>query len=170
MVGLGFPDGHQDLNGSEKVVDLFGNPVAQESRVSESRVGQAAEFFACGVLSGLGYQVYHVPSVGYDALLDVGGRILRLQIKGRAKGPAYKYICQYEESKGDWRGKERVRRPIDRRDADLLALVALDLRRVWFRAVPVDGIISAHVSRRMLLSPDAEYQSLQTALAEIVRG
>lgn len=110
--------------------------------------------------------VHHVPSVGYDALLDVSGKVLRVQIKGTVSNKGrYSYTCKVETGRPD--GKKRITRSLDRRDADLLALVSLDSRRVVFRVVPASGTTTEYVAASEFKIDEIEALSMRQALSDL---
>lgn len=102
---------------------------------SDLAAGTAGEHLVCADLLLAGYRAFFTDqNCPYDIAVDLGGRLIRLQVKStrspkatpqrRSHIPAYQWHVRRA-------GKGR-RRLYGADDFDLLALVALDIRRVAF--------------------------------------
>lgn len=96
-------------------------------------IGQAGEHLVCADLIMQGYRAHLAePSAPYDVVLDTGDRLLRVQVKAttaQTPRPSGRPCYQFELRRRH--GKQRV--GYDSNDFDLVALVALDIRRVGYQ-------------------------------------
>lgn len=134
------------LTESSRVVDLFGHIPEQvvQSDDSKNVLGRVAEFLACAAICEMGYRAIHAPGAGYDVLVDDLEGIWRLQVKAASKSDqrVYRGSAQVEKSAHvDGNLRRRFRRAATQDDCDVIALVAMDLRRVVF--LPVSEITQA---------------------------
>jgi len=135
----------QNLNLFQTVIE----EVEGDVELSNDLVGRAAEFLTCSVLSELGVFVHHVPCAGYDLIAECAGTMLRIQVKARSaptpgtKNGGYGFKASRENRSSRIRG-QRASRPLDRRDCDIIALVALDKRRAIF--LPVEKACTGSIS------------------------
>lgn len=144
------------------VHDLFGALHAEEPKnFSANVIGTVAEFLACAALAEMGYVVHHVPSAGYDVICDADGTLIRVQVKGvsRSEGRLYRTSCSIEHGSKAIGGnlRKRIRVPLTSKHCDVIALVAIDRRRVLFLSVDdvsVSGTLACAVSD--FAHPDAE--------------
>lgn len=142
-------------------------------------LGKAAEHIACADIILEGHRCY--PSdqgLPYDLVLDSGGRMLRVQVKaacftkninaqGRNERIAYSFSARRRGRFGSQRLTES--------DCDLMAFVALDIRRVAYLALrdvgqtvqllPPDGEFQTRLSRRLCMQIDK--LPLSAALARL---
>lgn len=150
-----------------QVFDLFGETLPRvearepSSDLSNDLKGRAGEFLACAALAELGVVAYHVPSPGFDVIAQVGTRLLRVQVKARSKvtvngdgiiGGTYGFSTSVEDRKTQGRGKRTL--SID--ECDVVACVAMDLRRVLFLHISDISASSSAISRREFEMPDIE--------------
>lgn len=145
------------------VVDLFPELAPQQDAPaigSNNILGDVAEFLACAAIAEMGHKVHHVPSTGYDLIADVSGVLFRIQCKGlhRTIGKRSHVTCQVEH--GTTVGanmRRRIRRAMNSDDCDVIAVVAIDRRRVVFVSAssltPGGGI---SVSNSDFIHDDAE--------------
>lgn len=136
------------------VVDMFGHvvPDTRQDRV-RTRVGEAGEYYAAYALSLLGVQV--LPATGvcaaYDLVADVGGRLLRVQVKGTGStNPKGRYDFTIERGKAS-------RRPLSADECDVLALVAVNIPAVVFRPA------SEYVGQTTTTVQQSEFRNLPPA-------
>ena len=94
-------------------------------------LGQAGEHLAASVLSQIGVQVMLAPTRGCDLLAYSAPDFWRVEVKATAQ-PVKNRPPQYAFS--TTRGN-RVKHLIEAADCDLVAFVALDVRRVVFRHI-----------------------------------
>ncbi len=98
-------------------------------------IGQAGEYLVCSDLILRGYQAHlTAPGSPYDIVLDTGDQLLRVQVKttccrssrpdGRKGRERYRFEMRRRH------GKRRVE--YDEVGLDLVALVALDIKRVGY--------------------------------------
>jgi hypothetical protein len=66
-----FPDVEQDCTDDQLDGDFL----------DSSRLGRYAEFMVCAELTRLGYHAIHVDAPGFDIILSIDGRSLRVQVK-----------------------------------------------------------------------------------------
>lgn len=118
---------------SDKLSEMVKDPIFS------IELGKAAEYLVCADIILHGYRCY--PSdqgLPYDLVIDVDGRLLRVQVKsasyakncnakGRAERIAYTYNVRA-------RGRSRKGRLSDRH-CDLVAFVALDTRQIAYLAL-----------------------------------
>lgn len=111
---------------------------AGDSRdVSDLAAGTAAEHIVCADLLLAGYRAFLADqNCPYDVAVDVDGRLVRIQVKAtrcpRSIPQRREHVAAYM-----WhvrRAGKGGRRVYDGSDFDLLALVALDIRRIAYLA------------------------------------
>jgi len=109
----------------QNVFDLFPEETSTETEgeLTTSQLGRYAEFMVCAELTKLGYYVQHCDAPGFDVILVVEKRSLRVQVKSTSsvkEGRCYWTCskCRYSDRDMNNRG----RRAIDKSDADLIAL------------------------------------------------
>lgn len=109
--------------------------LAEGIEVTDLAAGLAAEHLVCAELLLAGYRAFLADqSCPYDVAVDVGGRLVRIQVKAtraqrtlkqtRAKNPAYMWHVR--------RAGKGGKRLYAENEFDLLALVALDCRRIAY--------------------------------------
>ena len=103
----------------------------ENKKINNTLTGDAGEFLTLYHLARLGFKCHHVPSVGYDLLVENENSIKRISVKARnSVGVAgYGFRTHVEVGRsGNNRGtKENILIY-----ADIVACVALDLERVVF--------------------------------------
>lgn len=107
------------------------------NEISDLSCGLVGEHLVCADLILKGYRAFRTEQTcPYDVAVDHGGRIVRVQVKA-ARGPRR---CT-SESGGKWnpaymwstrRAGKRGRREYPLNEFDVLALVAVDIRRVAY--------------------------------------
>jgi len=127
--------------------------------LSAKHIGTAGEHLTCSVLFTFGWSPSIVDAEGMDIIAVRNQDILRLQVKSTLKkNDTWSY--QWQTS------KSFPKRPLTIEDCDVVACVALDLRKIIF--FPID-IISKQLTRRVALSkmlpPTIEEDSWETALS-----
>lgn len=111
-------------------------------------VGIAAEHLVCADLLLLGYKAFLADQCcAYDVAVDVGGKLVRIQVKA-TRGPR---PLPQRRTSGNvaymWhvrRAGKAGRRTYGDDDFDLLALVALDVRRIAYLP-PSDQRMTVHI-------------------------
>ena len=98
-------------------------------------IGKAAEHLVCADLLTLGYQAFlSEQGLAYDVIVDIDGRLIRVQVKGTvglraipqraAYTPAYLWHVR--------RAGKGGRRVYRENEFDMLALVALDTKQIAY--------------------------------------
>lgn len=111
-------------------------------------VGKAAEYLVCADLILAGYSAFLTDQgCPYDIVADVSGRLLRIQVKSTAqprpipgaaqRGPSYIFHCR--------RSGHRGLKTVGNHEFDLLALVALDIRKVAYLTIGPHVLRSIHL-------------------------
>lgn len=101
-------------------------------------IGKAAEHIVCADLILSGYRVFLTDQgLPYDVVVDLDGRLLRIQVKGTARprpvpgrpgsGPSYMFSIR--------RAGKGARRLVGNDEFDIVDLVALDIRTVAYLAI-----------------------------------
>lgn len=99
--------------------------------LSENAVGQAGEWIAAAALIELGVQVMVSPTTGCDLLAYAGKRYWRVEVKSTKKPESSdKKIYRFNTTRGSAK-----KGPIANQECDIVALVSLEKRRVFFRHV-----------------------------------
>lgn len=124
------------------------------SDVDKSITGIAGEYLVCADLALQGFRAYRVDGLPYDVVVDYRGRVIRLQVKStfglqpnlltRKKVPSYLW---YVRRCGD--DSKKLYEP---GAFDVLALVALDIRRVAYMR-PIGDAATIHIRQ-----PGVEYK------------
>ena len=101
--------------------------------ISNNQKGRVGELIACAAIESLGWAGVVCPSEGYDLVAMLGGSIVRVQVKStlgpRQDREKYKFIS----SSG-----KNVKVKLDASSVEILALVALDVRLVYFKPIIID--------------------------------
>lgn len=118
--------------------------------------GTAAEFFVLYKISMMGFAATHMPKTGFDLVLDVKGRLLRVQVKARSchvsRGKLYGFkTCKEVGRSGKNRGVNTV---LSESDCDIVAFVALDIEKVSFLHVSEINSLSSYLSCDDFMSCD----------------
>jgi hypothetical protein len=104
----------------------------------ELAIGAAGEHLVCADLLALGYSPARVESAPYDLAVDVGDRLMRLQVKSTRVPRPFPQTKQRHVTGYIWttrRGKG-ARRPYERSEIDGLAVVALDRGLIAYIPAP----------------------------------
>ena len=136
---------------------------------SEVQIGRAGELVASGVIEAIGYRTVLCQQASFDMLLmRDDGTHYRVEVKTtmRAKG----------DPRRDGRGATRyswntatgsgAKTRLDPSSVDLLCLVALDRRRVYFKTVFDHTVLRYNLNEEKVLGVD-EARQLEDALTEI---
>ena len=95
---------------------------------SEVVVGQAGEYLVASVFYEMGVQCVVAPTQGFDLVAFDNGEVYRVEVKTASKNYAIKKsLYSFSTSRGS-KSKKRI----SAETCDVLALVALPLRRVFF--------------------------------------
>lgn len=110
---------------------------------SALELGKAAEHLVCADLILLGHRAFlSDQGLPYDVVVDLGGRLIRIQVKGacfarncsarsRVERVTYSFFVRRVGKSG--------RKRLSDADCDLVALVALDIRVVAYLPIQVCG-------------------------------
>lgn len=103
--------------------------------ITDLQAGKAGEYLVCADLISLGYIAY--PSeqgLQYDVVCDVGGRLLRIQVKStRTKQPVPQRVNRTQSYLFHVRRFGKMgRKSYTNKDLDIVALVALDKKLVAY--------------------------------------
>lgn len=119
-----------------------------EDATDYSQVGRYVEFLVCAELTKLGYFVTHCDAPGFDILLVADGKPFRVQVKSSHK---------VEDGRCIWRtrvtmtgtGKQRIKRPLTKADADIVALYHCQFDRMIFAPISKcsTGIVDLPISQ-----------------------
>lgn len=157
-----------------EVYDLFGSVSSETATgldIHNDFIGRAGEFIVCAVLSEMGVFVHHVPSAGYDLIAEIDGELVRIQVKSRTYAnckSAYGFNASKELNKARNAGLKRQGRPLDKRDCDILACVAMDRRKVIFLPVSAIGSVrNVSVAISEFEIPNIELVSWTKVMQEI---
>lgn len=127
--------------------------------LSAKHIGTAGEHLACSVLFTFGWSPSIIDAEGMDIIAVRNQDILRIQVKSTLKLiDGYGYQWQVSKS--------LPKKPLTIDDCDIVACVALDLRKIAF--FPID-VISKQLTRRIALSKmiadDIEQRTWEEALS-----
>ena len=99
--------------------------------VHETAIGQAGEWIAAAALIELGVQVMVSPTSGADLPAYQGERFWRVEVKSTKKPESgEKNVYRFNTTRGSAK-----KQPIDSYECDIVALVSLEKRRVFFRHI-----------------------------------
>ena len=101
----------------------------RNSLVHETAIGQAGEWIAAAALIELGVQVMVSPTSGADLLAYSGERFWRVEVKSTIKPETNKKVYRFNTTRGSAK-----KSAIDS-DCDIVALVSIQKRRVFFRHI-----------------------------------
>jgi len=96
---------------------------------SAVRTGRIGELITMAVLEKMNVDTVHHPTEGFDLVAFPGRHIVRIEVKAATtleeQRQQYSFIA----------GKGKEKRIIDLSDCDIIAFVAVDLNRVYFKSV-----------------------------------
>jgi len=135
---------------------------------SDLKIGLAAEFIVCADLILKGYNAFlTLQSCSYDVCVEVNNKIFRIQVKATRK-PHLQYQRKTPYKVYMWHIKRRGRgnkRKFKFEDYDILALVALDVKKIAYvlfenkltviHLRAPDSIISTNYNSKRTKSMDA---------------
>lgn len=101
-------------------------------------VGTAGEYIVCADLLLAGFSAFRADQAApYDVAVDIGQRLVRIQVKSTRAPRRYQQVKQRHVVGYTWntRAGKGARRTIRKDAIDIVALVALDIRRVAY--VPI---------------------------------
>lgn len=126
--------------------------------LSARYIGTAGEHLACSVLHTFGWTAAIVDAGGFDLIAMLDTEILRVQVKTTLKRiDGYGY--QWQTNKGG--GKNSL--TLD--DCDIVACVALDLRKlVFFHVTDLANQRTRRVGKTKMIVPELETTSWEIAL------
>ena len=118
---------------TEALARLAANPAAA------LELGKAAEHLVCADLTLRGYRAFlSDQGLPYDVLIELGGSILRIQVKGtafcrniNAAGRPPRLAYSFSVRRNGKNGRTRL----SNTDCDLVALVALDIRQIAYMRI-----------------------------------
>ena len=127
--------------------------------LSARDIGTAGEHLACSVLHSFGWTAALVDADGFDLLAIRAKEILRIQVKTTLKRiDGYGY--QWQTNRGGTKAS------LTPDDCDIVACVALDIRRlVFFYVTDLANRRTRRVSYSKMCAPDLEPTSWESALA-----
>ena len=98
---------------------------------SQTSIGQAGEWIAAAALIELGVQVMVSPTIGCDLLAYCGKHFWRIEVKSTKKPEAGKdKVYRFNTTRGS-----AQKAALDQTECDIVALVSIERRRVFFRHV-----------------------------------
>jgi hypothetical protein len=111
------------------------------AELSASALGRIGEYLAASVIEQQGWNCIFCPAEGFDLVATYQNRFMRVQVKAtqgpdRARG-SYRFAC----STGS-----KTKRLLLPTSADIMALVAIDIRRVYF--MPVKHLTTISVRKK----------------------
>ncbi len=123
--------------------------------------GKLGEFICAVRLMKLGISCEIVTLDTIDIIANSEGRIIRIQVKASELKKQRKYLTyQFSTCVG---GKKR---PLDKKDCDIVALVALDCERVLFKPVEcLTGQITKRILPRKFDNEFLESKTWEASLA-----
>lgn len=132
--------------------------------LSAKHIGAAGEHLTCSVLFTFGWSPAIIDAEGMDIVAVRNQETVRVQAKSTLKNlDGYSY--QWQVSKG------YPKRSLTNEDCDIVACVALDLRKIVFFPICV---ITKQLTRRMAFSkmqaPCLEEKSWQSALSSMIKS
>ena len=129
--------------------------------ITAKHIGTAGEHLACSVLFSFGWSPAIIDAEGMDILAVRNQEVIRLQVKSTLK-PLDEWSYQWQVSKSN------PKQPLTIDDCDIVACVALDMRKIVFFHI---DIISKQITRRMarskMIADDIEKTSWQEALSSV---
>lgn len=124
-----------------------------------SRIGAGGEFLACAILAELGWTASPVNADGFDLMAVRGRSLLRVQVKATLR-------LQHKRTSYQWSvSRSKPKRSLTIEDCDVVAAVALDIRRAWFIHVnDVQNQTTVRLPLRQIILEDFEQETWEAAL------
>jgi hypothetical protein len=139
--------------------------LADKALISDLELGKAAEHLVCADLIMKGYRAYlSDQGLPYDIVIDLDGRLLRVQTKATGKvRPVPQRVARTDSY--IWhvkRAGKAGKRSYGPKEFDLLALVAMDIKEIAY--IPIKTVVTQTV---ILRPPNTPKSSLQRSLKNI---
>jgi hypothetical protein len=130
------------------------------TRRNDVRKGIAAELMTLGKILSRGYPAHHVgPDLPYDVVIEVGGRLCRVQVKSRQK-PSSSGIWRFSAKRG-FHGSAKGMFDYEADDYDVSVFFAGSIERAIFIA----GVRKTfRATTADFLREGAEHSSLEAAI------
>lgn len=103
---------------------------------NQRQLGRIGELFVALELESLGYPTSLVDAPGYDLIVNVKNKALRIQVKSAYPSPHTKNNKRYTFSTSTGSAK----RGLTRDSADIICFVASDIRKAIFDMIPKKGM------------------------------
>lgn len=113
------------------------------------QIGQSGDFLTAAVLAGFGVDCDVVNKVGFDILARHADKWIRVEVKSTRARQRDRRCYTWKTCQGNT--KKRVMRA-DR--CDIVALAALDVRKVVFRPISEITCMTTHIFERALIESD----------------
>ena len=127
--------------------------------ISAKHIGTAGEHLACSVLFGFGWSPSIIDAEGMDIVAVKNQDILRIQVKSTLKtNDSWSYQWQVSKS--------LPKRPLTIEDCDIVACVALDIRKIaFFHIEKINKQITRRLSVSKINADDIETRTWEEALS-----
>ena len=127
--------------------------------ISAKHIGTAGEHLTCSVLFGFGWSPSIIDAEGMDIVAVKNQDVLRIQVKSTQK-PNDNWSYQWQVS------KSLPKRPLTIQDCDIVACVALDIRKIaFFHIQTIDKQITRRLSASKISADDMEALTWKEALS-----
>jgi len=127
--------------------------------ISAKHIGTAGEHLVCSVLFGFGWSPSIIDAEGMDIVAVKNQDILRIQVKSTLKTiDSWSYQWQVSKS--------LPKRPLTIEDCDIVACVALDMRKiVFFHIDTISKQVTRRIPRSKMIADDIEQRTWKEALS-----
>lgn len=128
--------------------------------LSARNIGTAGEHLACSVLHSFGWTAALVDADGFDIIATRTKEMLRIQVKTTFRIITNNKGYQWQTNKGG----QKISLTME--DCDIVACVALDLRKIaFFHVTDLSNQRTRRISNRRMRAPSLESASWDAALA-----
>lgn len=127
----------------------------------EVQIGRAGELMVCGIIESFGYKTILCQQQAFDALIISDDRFYRLEIKSSRSPNISRDRYEFTTSIGS-----RRKMPLSHKNADILCVIALDIRKCYFVAVHNHRSVKLNVRSANMLNCN-EPESLAIAMARV---
>lgn len=129
--------------------------------LTAKHIGTAGEHLACSVLFGFGWSPAIIDAEGMDILATKDQSFLRIQVKSTLRmldGWSY----QWQVS------KSLPKKPLTIDDCDIVACVALDIRKIaFFHISLIDQQLTRRMAKSKMIADDVETITWKEALSSV---
>lgn len=137
--------------------------------MNQAKTGRAGELIAAGVIEGLGCRSVLCQQENFDILLVRGDKFYRCEVKTSKKPVNHRAHQRYQFNTSTG---SKTKLPVNPEHADIICLVALDIRRCYFINAKTHRATRANVNSVKMENNDerAQFDGILAQIDEAKNG